>query len=216
VKEENISLAILLAKKAGFGKKFMFSTSSIAEFTGYSQQSISRKLREMEADGIILRKPSTSGIEIMFTEKGRKELESLYLELSDLFLIKKKKELQGKVIDGLGEGKYYTQIPQYKSQFKELFGIDLYPGTLNLSVDSDERSAFLSTTPLRVNGFQDKDRTFGGIDCWQVKLNGSEYAVAIIPHRTNHPKNVIEVVSSFNLRKKLNLKNNSVVKMVMA
>src|SRR3989344_5222971 len=97
MKEENLGLALLIAKKAGlFGSAFS-STSELASLTGYSQQSISRKLRELETEGIISRKVSTSGIEIALSEKGRKELESFFLELRDVFSKKKKVALKGRV-----------------------------------------------------------------------------------------------------------------------
>ena len=85
MKEENIGLALLIAKKAGLYGRLSTSTSSLAEATGFSQQSISRKLREMETEGLIARKASNAGMELCFTDKGRKELESFYLELKEIF-----------------------------------------------------------------------------------------------------------------------------------
>ncbi|MCH7902189.1 CTP-dependent riboflavin kinase [archaeon] len=213
MKEENFGLTMLLAKKAGlFGKVFV-STSSLAVLTGFSQQSISRKLRELENEKVISRKVSNSGIEISFTENGRKELESFYFELRELFS-RKKFSLKAKVVEGLGEGTYYTSIPQYKKQFSEKFGFDLFPGTLNLEVDPSERNVFTSSEPVKVNGFETKSRTFGGIDCWPCFINKKVKAIAIIPHRTNHPDNVLELIAPFSLRKKLNLKSNSFIEVV--
>lgn len=213
MKEENFGLTMLLAKKAGlFGKVFV-STSSLAVLTGFSQQSISRKLRELENEKVISRKVSNSGIEISFTENGRKELESFYFELRELFS-RKKFSLKAKVVEGLGEGTYYTSIPQYKKQFSEKFGFDLFPGTLNLEVDPAERNVFTSSEPVKVNGFETKSRTFGGIDCWPCVINKKVKAIAIIPHRTNHPDNVLELIAPFSLRKKLNLKSNSFIEVV--
>lgn len=210
MKEENFGLALLLAKKAGLHGKTFMSTSELALLTGFSQQSISRKLRELEEEKIIVRNVSNSGIEVSFSEQGRKELESFYLELRELFS-KKKFFLKGKVVDGLGEGTYYTQIPQYKKQFLDLFGFEIFPGTLNLIVDPAERNVFTSTDPIKVEGFKSKERTFGGINCWKCILNKKEKCVAIIPHRTNHPDNVLEIVAPISLRKKLSLKTGSII-----
>jgi len=213
MKESNFGLAMLIAKKAGlFGKAFV-STSSLAQITGFSQQSISRKLRELESENVISRKVSNSGIEISFTEKGRKELESFYFELRELFS-KKKFSLKAKVVDGLGEGTYYTSIPQYKKQFLEKFGFDLFPGTLNLEVDPGERNVFTSSEPVKVNGFETKSRTFGGIDCWPCIINKKVKAIAILPHRTNHPDNILELIAPFSVRKKLSLKTNSKIELI--
>ncbi|HLC79942.1 MAG TPA: DUF120 domain-containing protein [archaeon] len=211
MKEENLALCLLLSKKGALLSKIKLSTFSLARQTGFSQQSISRKLRELETDGLIERAASTSGIELIFTQKGKNELESFYLELKDIFSKKKSQSLKGKVVDGLGEGSYYTAIPQYKEQFKKLFGFDLFPGTLNLEVDPAQRNIFTSAPPIQIEGFKTAQRTFGGINCWPCKVNSKVSAVAILPHRTNHPANIIELVAPINLRKKLSLENKSVV-----
>src|SRR3989344_166724 len=214
MKEENIGLAMLIAKKAGlFGSAFA-STSELAALTGFSQQSISRKLRELETEGVVSRKVTNSGIEIALTEKGRKELESFYLELSGIFSKKKRVSLSGKVIEGLGEGTYYTSLVQYKKQFKELLGFEIFPGTLNLEVTPSERALFTNSAPIKIEGFKTEQRTFGGIDCWKCTVNGKVDAAAILPHRTNHPANIIEIIAPVFLRKKLSLANGSVVEIV--
>ncbi|MEM4257335.1 MAG: DUF120 domain-containing protein [Candidatus Diapherotrites archaeon] len=213
MKEDNFSLFLAIAKQAKLEKEVYVSTSALSSITGYSQQSISRKLIEMEKEGLITRKASNLGTLIKITEKGKKELESIYFELSTIFSAPKQKTISGKVVSGLGEGKYYTQLPKYKEQFKKLFDIDLFPGTLNLLVDETERKNFTLSYPIKVKGFKETERTFGGIDCWQVKVNNAIDAIAIIPHRTNHPQNILEIVSDKNLRKELNLKNGSLVEL---
>lgn len=214
MKEENIGLAMVLAKTTGLYGNAPFSTSGLALITGFSQQSISRKLRELEHEGLINRRASNTGIEVAFTGKGRRELESFYLELKEIFGKRKRVLVKGVVIDGLGEGTYYTSIPEYRKQFKELFSMDLFLGTLNLEVKPEERNAFTASPATKVQGFKMPQRTFGGIDCWACRVNGKADAVAIIPHRTNHPANILELVGPFSLRKKLGLKNGSTVEVV--
>ncbi|MCR4335746.1 MAG: DUF120 domain-containing protein [archaeon] len=209
MKEENFALALLLAKKTNLYQTAFVSTSSLAEITGFSQQSISRKLRELEKDGLITRKVSNAGIEVAFTEEGRKELESFYLELKELFS-KKSNSLKGKIVDGLGQGAYYVCRLQYKKVFEKLLGKEIFCGTLNLEVEPAERTRFTAAKPVVINGFTTKERTFGGIDVWKCKANNIG-ALAILPHRTNHPANIIEIVAPINLRKKLNLKTGAQV-----
>jgi len=215
MKEENLGLALLITKKAGAYGKVFTSTAKLAELTGFSQQSISRKLREMEQEGVLSRNVSNAGIELSLTEKGRQELKSLFLELQEIFS-RKKVSLKGRVVDGLGEGTYYTSLPQYKKQFLDLFKIKLFPGTLNLIVDPADRATFTSNQSIVINGFKTPKRTFGGIDSWKCKVNGKVNAVAILPHRSNHPANVIELVAPFSLRKKLKLNNKSTIELVRA
>ena len=163
---------------------------------------------------MLSRKVSNSGIEIALTEKGRKELESFYLELGEIFSKKKNVSLSGKVLSGLGEGTYYTSIPQYKKQFKDLLGMDIFLGTLNLEVNPSERALFTNSAPIKIEGFKTEQRTFGGIDCWKCTVNGKVEAAAILPHRTNHPANIIEIIAPISLRKKFSLENGSIVEIV--
>ncbi|PIN85204.1 MAG: riboflavin kinase [Candidatus Diapherotrites archaeon CG11_big_fil_rev_8_21_14_0_20_37_9] len=213
MKQENFSLALLLAKKASLYGSATVSTSELASITGFSQQSISRKLRELESEQLISRTPSSAGTEISFTEKGRNELKSYYLELGELFS-KKKISLKGKLFDGHGEGAYYTSLPQYEKSFSDLLGGKIFHGTLNLIVGSAERSRFTSSKPVEIAGFTSKERTFGGISAWPCLVNGKEKAIAIIPHRTNHPANILEIVAKVSLRKKFKMKNDSEVELV--
>ena len=214
MKGENIGLALVLAKACRLHGRAFVSTSSLAGITGFSQQSVSRKLREMESEGILSRKASNSGIEVAFTGNGKNELESLYRELKGVFGSKAKSAISGKVVDGMGEGRYYTSLPQYKMQFEKILGKKIFLGTLNLEINLEDLASFCSAPPIKVSGFSTKERTFGGIDCWECKINGKSEAIAILPHRTNHPKNVLEVVAAFNLRKKFGLQNGSKVRLV--
>jgi len=205
MKGDNILLAVLLAEKGCIVGKISTSTSALASETGLSQQSVSRKLRELQSGGIIHREASPKGITVSFTEKGRKDLEALYAVLKNCFSVKKNISLKGKLADGLGEGKYYTSLPHYNKQFTELLGSKIFLGTFNLEVNPAERNIFTSRHSLKISGFKTNERSFGGIDCWFCSLNGQK-CLAILPHRTNHPENILELVSEVNLRKKFSLK----------
>ena len=219
MKGENIGLALLIARSAGLFGRAKVSTSGLAAVTGFSQQSVSRKLRELESEGAIQRQASNSGIEVSFTEKGRRELESLYRELNEVFSRKPGASLEGKVVSGMGEGKYYTSLAHYESKFSGILGKKIFHGTLNLEVNPSQRLEFTSVAPAVVEGFSTKERAFGGIDCWKCNAStakGREDVLAILPHRTNHPKNIIELVAASGLRKKLGLEDGSKVKLAMA
>lgn len=205
MKGDNISLAVLLAEKGAIDAKISTSTSSLASETGLSQQSISRKLRELHSEGIIHRQASPKGIIVSFTNEGKKDLESLHIVLKNCFSVKKNVSLKGKLVDGLGEGKYYTSLSHYNKQFAEILGSKIFLGTFNLEVNPAERNIFTSKPPMKISGFKTQERSFGGIDCWHCSLNGQK-CLAILPHRTNHPENILELISSVNLRKKFNLK----------
>jgi riboflavin kinase len=153
-----------------------------------------------------------SGNIISLTEKGKKILLKRRNELNRIFSVQKPFQIAGKVKSGLGEGKYYINLPGYQKQFKEKLGGKVFPGTLNLEVNEFELADFLSSKKgVFIEGFSGKQRSFGSAFVFRVKLNGLSECFAIVPERTTHPKNILEIISFFNLRKKLKLKDNDVV-----
>lgn len=192
MKQADLPMLVFIAKKAGLHGYHKGSTSEIAKQVGISQQSVSRKLLQLEKEGLIQRKANVSGIEVSLTRSGIEKLKTHHNEISELFLAKKAKEiiLEGKVVSGLGEGKYYLSISQYAEQFRKKFSFNPYPGTLNLEADAQKAKEFLSTlSPIYLQGFETKQRTFGGINCYKVRLNSKLNALLVVPERTVHKEN---------------------------
>ena len=207
--EKDFSLLLFIAKKS-LNSLFHASTSEIALELNSSQQTISRKLSVLSEKGLIERKVLASGNSISLTEKGKKVLLKRKNELDEVFSSKKQNKISGKVESGLGEGKYYINLAGYQKQFKEKTGEKVFPGTLNLKVNETELENFLfSKEKIQIQGFSTKERKFGSAVLFKVKLNNSVNAALIIPERTNHPSDVIEIISPFFLRKKLKLKDDS-------
>ncbi|MBN2458469.1 DUF120 domain-containing protein, partial [Candidatus Woesearchaeota archaeon] len=173
---------------------------------GISQQSISRKLRELEDERYIERKPSTDGIRVRLTGKAVGELKGIYFDMKKLFSPDDmKKSLQGTVTTGLGEGRFYTEIAGYKSQFIELLGINPFPGTLNLNVAEVEKEEFLfNRKSIYVNGFESKARSYGALICYPVTIKEIKAAI-VVPDRTMHRSGIIELISETDIRKELKL-----------
>ncbi|MBU2100196.1 CTP-dependent riboflavin kinase [Candidatus Micrarchaeota archaeon] len=211
--EKDFPLLLFIAGKAGLNNSFTASTSEIASELNISQQSVSRKLSLLAKNGFIQRKVLASGNIISLTEKGIKLLEKRKSELERIFSGKKDFALKGKVQSGLKEGKYYIGLSGYQTQFRKFFGKKVFAGTLNLKVNEFELKDFLQQKKkFFIQGFSDNKRSFGPAFLFKVKLNNSVDAAIIIPERTNHPEDIIEIISPFFLRKKLKLKDNDEVK----
>ncbi|WP_274379011.1 CTP-dependent riboflavin kinase [Saccharolobus islandicus] len=196
------------------GKSYV-TQSELAKMLNFSQQSISRKLKELEDDKLIVRIISKEGEIIRLTEEGERFLSSCLSSLKDAILSLHSLEIKGNIVSGLGEGKIFLSMDYYKNHINKVMGFDPYPGTLNIIIYdklSLENRLLLDSSPsLIVPEYKQKDRVLGAVRLYPASINKLTPAAVVIPLRTIHPKSVIEVISPFHLREKLNLKDGNEV-----
>ncbi len=195
------------------------STVKIAKSLKRSQQTISRNLISLESKGLITRNVKGKESVISITEKGIGILRGIYKSLEKV--LGSINVIDGIVINGLGEGKYYMSLKGYVEQFVSKLGFKPFEGTLNVRVKKADTVRFLGgIEPIRINGFETKERTFGALNCYRIKVGTekrkSDYADAAIasPDRTTHPNDVVEVIAPFSLRERFKLKDEDVVRMI--
>lgn len=212
-KKPDFFLLLFLGKKTKLFNSISISTGAIAKESEMSQQTISRKLHRLKEAGWVHLDASPSGCMISLTQKGISEIKNHFLELQGFFSTKRTlKHLEGNFVFGIGEGKYYISQKQYLARFKELLGFKPYLGTLNLIVDEDRLYKFLlSLKPIFIEGFETKERSFGSIKAFKVKVFNLPAAI-IIPERTKHEKNTVEIIAPVFLRGKFKLRSGSKVK----
>jgi riboflavin kinase len=202
-----LEMLIFIAKKAGVFKALETSTIHIAKELKTSQQTVSRKLRDMERLKLIKRSATQKGLLIQLDEEGRTFLKEHYSALGSIFA--EKQEFTGIITKGIGEGRYYVSLDGYQKQFKEKLGFKAYPGTLNLRVKRPEALEFVSSlNAINIDGCETKDRTFGKLTAYIIKVNNIKGA-KIIPERTRHEEDIIELIAPVNIKQKLKLKDNS-------
>ena len=194
------------------------STEYLAEKLGTSQQTASRYLIELEHKGWIRRTITHEGCLIKIEEAGMAELQKLTSHLR--FLLEAayppSVTLEGTVFTGLGEGAYYISKEHYRKQFMEKLGFDPYPGTLNLKLtgdyDTKTRTELESYPAIEVEGFKSEDRTFGLVKCYPVMIDNKVKGALISALRTHYDVSVLELIAPVCLRKHLNLKDGTKVK----
>jgi len=206
----NSILLHILKKKKLFGD-LKTSTIELSKELNATQQTISRKLIEMENKGLIRRRLEANGIILSLDEKGRNYLKENYKILKKSFA-KEINVLKGKVKSGMDEGKYYMSLQQYAAQFKSKLGFRPYAGTLNLTLKERKKLfEFIDNIdPVLISGFKDKERTYGSIKCYKVKIKDTEGAI-IIPERATHDPEIIELIAPVYLRGYYNLKDNDIL-----
>lgn len=235
----DIALLMYLASKSNLYESLIITTTKAAKELGISQQSVSRKLFELEEE-VITRKTTNKGIEIKLTRKGISVIQDISNQISAS--CDKNFVFKGYLTTGLGEGKYYMSRNNYKKSFKKLLGYTPWPGTFNLKLESQAaKEAINSIKPIIVKGFKEKNRSFGKLKCYECtildkpffykKIKNSKKELdkkgfmtidkipdgvekktkihIIVPERTSHPTDVIEIIATVYLRKLLNVKEKN-------
>ena len=187
----------------------LVKTGDLARKLGKSQQSASSFIIELEKAGLIHRIHAGRASKIMITDKGRDRLWKRFSEYRRIFHPTEEETLilSGTVVTGFGEGSYYISLPHYWGQIKEKLGFEPYSGTFNVKIEPEsvpELNRLRNRKSISINGFEDKGRTFGKVDCYPCRVDG-EMGAIIIPERT-HYRDSIEVISPLFLREKLNKK----------
>lgn len=215
INQNKLGLLVLLASlHASSGVKA--STSSLAAELGVSQQTVSRWLSELAEEGFVERRFNF----VRLTEKTRTALLSFSSAVSSLSA-PSPAVLRGRLSRGLEEGGYYLSQKEYSKQFAEILGYKPFAGTLNLVLSdaaSVEAKRRLSTSEgVRIAGFRRENRYFGGAKLFPTELHhrGKKVVCAVvIPDKTHHGENVLEIVAQENLRKSLRLKEGEMLEVV--
>ncbi len=125
--------------------------------------------------------------------------------------------IEGKVISGLGEGRYFLSLPPYKETFKNILGFEPYEGTLNLKLNEEfklkDKFKCIETEDFEYNG-----RKFFGVKILPIKIliNNKEIEGAIVlPKKTYHSSDIIEIIAPIKLREQFNLKDGDVIKILI-
>jgi len=180
------------------------STTELGDDLGVSQQTVSRWLIEMEQAGFLERKHEGIMLLPLFME----QMEELYHTLKDVYEAPDSFTLEGELVRGMSDGKYYLGLPGYTEQVKEKLGFTPFEGTLNVLLKSkDMKKPLLYAHGIDLEGFFQGGRTLGSAKCFPCKVNGKVDGAIIIPLRSHHGPEVLEIISSVDLRKKLKLKD---------
>jgi riboflavin kinase len=205
----DIKALLKIVERGGLRKSIQLSSSQLGKDLGISQQTASRRLKALEEDGLIKRQVVSRGQTVRITSEGRELLGGIYLDLSSVF----GKEpaaytICGIIKTGIGEGEYYMKMDEYNKQFTEKLGFNPFPGTLNLELRGEEdiraRQSLSEMPGITIDGFKKDGRTFGSVKCFRADIEDLEGAV-IIPSRTHHSADTIEVIAKEKIRNKLGL-----------
>jgi riboflavin kinase len=205
-----------LALLGAIKNKIEISSFELAKQLETSQQTASRYLLDLDSMGMITRELGIKKQLIQITNDGADVLQEEFLQYQQIFELTDRVYFKGKVVSGMGEGRYYTEQKGYIDQFREKLGFTPYPGTLNVEIEHVERNKlrFLKNYGgVVIEEFKTKNRTFGSVICFKAKIN--EFEGAIVLPKRSHYSNILELISPTYLREKLNLKDGDGVEVVI-
>jgi riboflavin kinase len=114
-------------------------------------------------------------------------------------------KLRGTVTSGIGESKYFTEIPWAKEQFISKLGINPYPGTFNITILAEDMEKLNNLR--KANGIEitPQDEKFCTATSFPVVVGNRIKGAAIIPQVTNYPPTQLEIISTENIKQALSL-----------
>jgi len=131
--------------------------------------------------------------------------------------------LVGEVTSGMGKAQDFLSLPGYVSQFKARLNFEPYPGTLNVALtgDVDSRIGIDAFDSTSIDSWELDGQTFGGVECYPCRLttpNNGIYdeAYVLVPERTDHEDNKLELVAPARLRDVLKLDDGDEIRITLS
>ena len=206
-----------IALLGAMNQKIELSSLELAKQLHTSQQTASRYLLELDTKGYITRELGVKKQIIMITDIGVDALQDEFTFYKQIFELETKIHFKGRIVSGLGEGKYYTSQNGYKEQFQQKLHFVPYPGTLNVEIQPIERNKLRLLKHyggVCLDSFTSENRTFGEVRCYPATVNGVKAAI-VVPVRS-HYSTIIEIISPTHLREKLKVNDGDEVEIVVS
>jgi len=208
----------LLALEGALADRAHVSCGALADRLDVSTQTVSRRLQKLERAELIEREMVADGQYVTTTDGGRRVLEREYADYRRLFEEETGIDLRGTVTGGMGEGRHYISLPGYMEQFRDRLGYEPFPGTLNVELDEEStraRAGLDHVDPVRIDGWEDDERTYGPAFCWPAALVVGEERYEpvhlIAPERTHHGEDKAELIAPDRLRDEFGLEDGDEV-----
>jgi riboflavin kinase len=199
------------------------SCAALGDRLDASTQTASRRLQTLESAGYIERDVVGDGQWVRVTDAGEAALRAEYADYRRLFESDVELSLRGAVTGGMGEGRHYITLPGYADQFRERLGYEPFPGTLNVDLTEESvrrRGEMAGIDAVPIDAWEDDDRTYGAASCHGVTLVAGddryEEVHAIVPDRTHHDDDQLELIAPERLRDALDLDDGDTVEIRVA
>lgn len=208
-----------LARMGAMDGETDVTTNELSGRLDISAQTISRRLRNLEQMKMISREARPDGQTVFVENPGVTALEQEYEEYKQLFEATGELELVGRVSEGVGEGEHFVSLPGYHEQFVDRLGYEPFPGTLNLHLDDHSvkmRTRLEAVEGISIDEWEEDGRTYGAATAYPARLETETEDVyreahVLVPERTHHGDEQLEIIAPDELRDELDLDDDEVI-----
>jgi CTP-dependent riboflavin kinase len=130
--------------------------------------------------------------------------------------MKKYMILSGKIVSGVKQGAFFTQLDWFQEQCQEKLGFKPYAGTLNLEISVDDVPKIETLEQEAEIEFIPPDSNFCSGKAYPVIVEGIRAAIVIPAEEVRvHGKNIIELVAPTKLKDSLSLSDGDFVTLAL-
>ena len=205
---DNLACLKQIALLGGVSGPILLNSQLLGEELGFSPQTASRRLKDLEQAGFLERTLLPQGQEVLLTKAGIQALHDEHAIYHQIFPPELNEWVMcGTVTSGLGEGAYYIGLEPYCVQFQKHLGFRPYPGTLNIQLTpagTKIRKSLHSSRMIAISGFEFSGRTFGEVLCYPCTIEHVSCSI-VTPGRSHYPDSLVEIIAPKNLRETFSL-----------
>jgi riboflavin kinase len=216
---DNLASLKKIALLGGISGSVLLNSQMLGEELGFSPQTASRRLKDLEQAGLLERTLRPNGQDVTLTEAGIQVLRDEHAVYHQIFQSEPDEWVMlGTVTSGLGEGAYYIGLEPYCVQFYKSLGFRPYPGTLNIQLTpagTKIRKSLHSSRMITISGFESDGRTFGEVLTYPCTIEHVQCGI-VIPGRSHYPDSLIEIIAPVKLREIFSLADGDEVSVHVA
>lgn len=124
-------------------------------------------------------------------------------------------KLRGVVTSGIGESRFFTEIPWVRKQFAEKLGIIPYPGTFNITVIAEDLAKLDQIREAKGIEIVPEDKNFCAANSFLALVNGKIQGAVIIPLVPDYPPVKLELIATENIKQSLSLEDGDQVEIAV-
>jgi len=130
--------------------------------------------------------------------------------------VSKKLDLTGKIVSGVKQGEFFTQLAWVQEQCLEKLGFTPWPGTLNLEIPKDSLSIIEKLEPEEGIELVPPGSNYCSGRVFPVSVEGIPAAIVFPAEDVRvHGKNIVEIISPKMLKEVLGVKDGDWVRLTI-